>query len=103
MKLPSFLVGFVLLLVVESAITPYTVHEKRDTTSSEWLKIDDKADGNAPIRLSIALAQQNLESASEYLMSVSDPKSLNYGKHWTAEQVSFRCPGIELELTTTGC
>ncbi|KUJ09206.1 subtilisin-like protein [Mollisia scopiformis] len=88
MKLPSFLVGTGLFCIAKSAVTPHAIHERRDTSSSEWLKIDDKADGNAPFRLSIALAQRNLESASEYLMSISDPKSADYGKHWTAQQVA---------------
>lgn len=72
----------------KSAVTPHVIHERRETSSSEWLKVGEKVNGNAPFPISIALAQQNLESASDYLMSISDPASANYGKHWTAQEVS---------------
>ncbi len=36
----------------------------------------------------IALAQNNLHKAEEYLLDVSHPESPNFGKHWNAKQVA---------------
>jgi tripeptidyl-peptidase-1 len=38
-----------------------------------------------PVR--IGLAQNNLEKGHSYLMDVSDPRSPNYGKYWSTEEV----------------
>ena len=39
-----------------------------------------------PVR--IGLKQQNLHNAEQYLMDVSDPRSPNYGRHWSADKVA---------------
>ncbi|KAL9078122.1 MAG: hypothetical protein Q9157_002949 [Trypethelium eluteriae] len=38
--------------------------------------------------ISIGLTQSNLDKGQDYLMDVSDPESINYGKHWTAQQIT---------------
>lgn len=46
-----------------------------------------RVDGNAIISLRIALTQSNLDKGYAHLMEVSDPHSVNYGKHWTVEEI----------------
>lgn len=35
----------------------------------------------------IGLKQSNLDKGPQWLMDVSHPKSENYGKHWTSEEI----------------
>ncbi|ESZ95141.1 hypothetical protein SBOR_4473 [Sclerotinia borealis F-4128] len=61
-------------------------HEKRHAPHTQWMKRDRIASMTLlPVR--IGLAEGNLEKGHDFLMDVSHPKSSNYGKHWTAEQV----------------
>ncbi|KAI4141846.1 MAG: hypothetical protein LQ340_007523 [Diploschistes diacapsis] len=76
------------LAQISSALPPpgHSIHEKREVTSSRWVKRDRlPSDARLPIR--IGLSQSNLDQAHKYLMDVSDPKSKNYAKHWTQEEV----------------
>lgn len=64
----------------------YVEHETRQG----WQKISHAGqrvptDAILPVR--IALTQSNLEHGDGYLLDTSLPSSLNYGRHWTAEQV----------------
>ena len=60
------------------------VHEKRDDLSSFNRS---RLDHNAIIPMRIALRQNNLDMGYDGLMDISDPDSINYGKHWTLQQV----------------
>lgn len=65
----------------------FVVHEKRNGHPHEWTKRDRAhADQILPIR--IGLQQRNLHLADEYLSDISDPRSPNFGKHWSAEKVA---------------
>ena len=58
--------------------SPYVVHEKRQGPSEEWDKQSRaRKDFILPIR--IALKQQNLDSAEQYLHEISDPDSPKFG------------------------
>ncbi|TAQ88300.1 hypothetical protein B7494_g3398 [Chlorociboria aeruginascens] len=73
---------------VHSAAVPesHVVHEKRDVTTSIWVKRERiAADVLLPMR--IGLTQRNLEQGYDLLMDVSHPESENYAKHWTSEEV----------------
>ncbi|KAI0477091.1 putative protease S8 tripeptidyl peptidase I [Xylariaceae sp. FL0804] len=64
----------------------HTLHERRELSSSRWIKRDRvAAHRQLPVR--IGLAQSNLDKAHDYLMEVSDPTSAKYGQIWTAEEV----------------
>ncbi|GAM86182.1 hypothetical protein ANO11243_041930 [Dothideomycetidae sp. 11243] len=64
----------------------YTLHQKRDVQSSQWLKRSEvQADAQFPMR--IGLTQGNLDNGHKWVMDVSDPKSANYGKHWSQQDV----------------
>lgn len=65
----------------------YAVHEKRETLPKEW-KRSALVHPDSTIPLRIALTQRNLDKGEEYLMDVSDPKSENYGKHWSINQIA---------------
>lgn len=65
----------------------HTLHEKRNGVPEEWIKRSRAHAANVlPVR--IGLKQRNLEHAESYMEDVSNPFSLNFGKHWTAERVA---------------
>ncbi|KAF7935516.1 hypothetical protein BELL_1052g00020 [Botrytis elliptica] len=69
-----------------STRSSFVSHEKRNIPHTQWMKRDRIASTTLlPVR--IGLSQSNLEKGHDFLMDVSHPKSSNYGKHWTAEQV----------------
>jgi tripeptidyl-peptidase I len=76
---------------------PYVVHEERDTEPSGWFRTSIQ-DRSTIIPLSIALTQRNLEKGQDFLMDVSDPLSLNYGKYWSAQRVCLN-NFLEIQLT----
>lgn len=71
-------------LTAFSSLVGGVLHEKRDSTPPRWRKLG-RADGSLSMR--IGLAQSDLGKAHEHLMDISHPKSPNYGKQWTSEQV----------------
>ncbi|OTB14731.1 hypothetical protein K445DRAFT_62316 [Daldinia sp. EC12] len=62
-------------------------HEKRAAVQERsWRKVQRTVpDAILPMR--IGLKQQNLQSGHDLLMDISNPKSKNYGKHLSAEEV----------------
>ncbi|KAF2664742.1 subtilisin-like protein [Microthyrium microscopicum] len=64
----------------------HTLHEKRDLRPSKWVK-RDRIHRDHPLPVRIGLVQNNLENGYQYVMSVSDPQSPDYGKYWTPDQV----------------
>ena len=51
------------------------------------MELGQRVDGSSVTTFRIALKQSNLEHGYDYLMDVPHPKSSNYGRHWTAEEV----------------
>lgn len=75
------------LVSVAAALQLHAVHERRDLTPPSWSKRSRlPVDHVLPMR--IGLSQQNLHRGHDLLMSVSDPSSPNYSKHWTAKEVA---------------
>ena len=77
-------------LVTTSLAAPaatYVQHEKRNMLPPGWVR-DEKLPSHSILPMRIALAQNNLDKAEEYLMEVSHPDSPKYGQHWTAKQVA---------------
>lgn len=63
-------------------------HERRDALQeASWAKLA-RAPSSDVFEMRVGLAQRNLDRGHELLMDVADPRSANYGKHWTAEEVS---------------
>ncbi|KAJ6783317.1 hypothetical protein PWT90_02552 [Aphanocladium album] len=62
-------------------------HERRET-HRHLRKSMGAVDGSEVIPARIALKQRNLENGMELLLAVSDPASPNYGKHYTADEVT---------------
>lgn len=65
----------------------YVVHEQRAVIPFGWRRVE-RLNGSFILPIRIALVQTNLDKAEEYLLSVSDPSSENYGKHWSAERIA---------------
>ena len=65
----------------------YVVHEQRAVIPFGWRRVE-RLNGSFILPIRIALVQTNLDKAEEYLLSVSDPTSENYGKHWSAEKIA---------------
>lgn len=70
-----------------STRSPYNVHEMRSAIPTGWTRTRRHENG-ATLPLRIALKQSNIESIGDFLYDVSHPESANYGKHWTAEEIS---------------
>lgn len=66
---------------------PLLVHEKRDHIPHGWVK-SYSVDGSAILPMRIALTQNNLDQAHDWLMEVSSPGSPGYGQHWSAEKIA---------------
>lgn len=85
----SLLIAGVLATTVAAAPAPssHVIHEKRNFLPSGWQKRAKlTSDLTLPIR--IALAQQNLDRAYEFINEVSHPKSSKYGQHWSPAQIA---------------
>ncbi|KAM0147367.1 hypothetical protein ACHAQE_010318 [Botrytis cinerea] len=87
---PSLLVLVPELAVFGTAATfpsSHVVHESRTVDPRNWEKTS-KVNSSLPIIVRIGLTPSNLHKAEESLMNMSHPDSINYGKHWTAQQVT---------------
>lgn len=63
----------------------YVVHEKRSTPRENARRLEPHA--RLPVRVGLKSNQQARQKAEQWLMDVSHPHSLNYGKHWSQEEV----------------
>ncbi|KAI0066344.1 subtilisin-like protein [Artomyces pyxidatus] len=63
------------------------LHERRDDVPDGFTN-NGPASGDTPLRLRIALKQNNIEGLQDALMDVSTPTSANYGQHLTLEEVN---------------
>lgn len=93
MKLIGVVAAGATLLSLCGAIpstSTYVLHEKRDHMMTpvhvKMAKRSKIANTMLPIR--IGLTQRDLHLGYDHVMDVSHPASLNYGKHWTAEEVN---------------
>ncbi|KAH6655934.1 putative protease S8 tripeptidyl peptidase I [Truncatella angustata] len=73
-------------LVAASPYSEHTVHEYRDTISLRWTR-HNRVPSYRRLPVRIGLTQSNLDKAEDYLLDISHPKSPNYGKIWTPEDV----------------
>ena len=72
-------------IAVAAPTSRLVVHEKRSSPLDHAKR--QRIDGDAIIPVRIALTQSNLDKGYAYLMEVSDPHSVNYGKHWSVEEI----------------
>ncbi|KAK9412956.1 putative Peptidase S53 domain-containing protein [Seiridium unicorne] len=79
----------------------HAVHEERHAISPRWMR-RDRVPGFRRLPVRIGLTQSNLDRAEEYLLDISHPKSPNYGKVWTSEEViaAFRPSESAIEAVT---
>ncbi|KNG91684.1 putative protease S8 tripeptidyl peptidase I [Aspergillus nomiae NRRL 13137] len=84
----SFCSGLLLGLSALSAATS-VVHERREVTSSNWVKRARVSPSDTHV-VRIGLAQSNLEEAHDLLMDVSNPSSPNYAKFYSADEVAAK-------------
>lgn len=64
-------------------------HEVKESISSPpagWTAVR-RASPSAPLRLLIAVRQQNLHELEQTLLDVSDPRSSSFGQHWSNEAI----------------
>ena len=78
----------------------YAVHEKRDLTNTNWVK-RSRVERDVVLPVRIGLAQSNLDKGHEFLMDVSNPKSENYGKHWTSAEINAKFAPSKESVDTT--
>lgn len=84
------LAAFALLSLVsaEPILSPHVVLEKRtfNPEARGW-RLSRRMDSDAILPIKIGLAQRNLETIEDLLLSVSHPDSPDYGKHWSADRI----------------
>jgi tripeptidyl-peptidase I len=82
----TLLVG--LLPGLSKAVAEKHVFEKRDTALPfDWLESHEPSP-NLVLTVRIGLKQKNIDRLEEFLTSVSHPQSIQYGQHWSLEQVA---------------
>ncbi|ORY08859.1 peptidase S8/S53 domain-containing protein [Clohesyomyces aquaticus] len=65
----------------------HVVHEKRSTVPARWSK-QSRVNPSVTLLVRVGLKQKNWHRGSEYLDSVSNPTSKNYGQHWSIEKIT---------------
>jgi tripeptidyl-peptidase-1 len=86
-RLSLIALTFVTAVTAGPIATSYVVHEKRDGVPGGWTR-GGKVNPHMSLPLRIALKQNNLHLGHDHLMDVSDPRSENYGQHWSATRVA---------------
>ena len=64
----------------------HSLHEKRAFDPDDWI-LTRRSEPDRILPLRIGLAQSNLDKLEEMLMTVAHPKSPDFGKHMSSEQV----------------
>lgn len=83
--------------VISAPTSELVLHEKRSDPSLSGRK---RVHGDTILPIHIALTQSNLDHGYDYLMDVSDPRSQQYGKHWTTDEIhSHFAPGDDTKAT----
>ena len=81
-----FLLGLIWPEVISLSVrSPQCVHF-RNCHSHDFV-IKDTPNSDTPLTLKFAIKHQNVDKLSQALNEVSNPKSPNYGKYWTGEEV----------------
>lgn len=86
----QFFIVFISNLIISIFAAPtinYIQHEKRDRIPQGWA-VHQKLSKNALLPMRIALTQQNLDKAEDFLIEVSHPRSEKYGQHWSAKEIA---------------
>ena len=89
MHFSTLATGTLLLGLAFSASIPssFVLHEKRNSAPSAWVK-RSRAPHDIAVPVRVGITQRNIHLGHDYLMDVSDPRSANYGKHWTPKQIA---------------
>ncbi|KAF9893306.1 hypothetical protein FE257_011736 [Aspergillus nanangensis] len=64
----------------------YVLHERRDVLPAQW-EDEKHLDGDTQLPMRIGLTQSNMDRGHDLLMEVSNPKSDQYGRYLSAEEV----------------
>ncbi|KAI2634469.1 peptidase S8/S53 domain-containing protein [Xylaria nigripes] len=78
----------------------HVLHEKRDGAPTHWTRVSG-ATGDTPLDLRIALKQNNLERAAEFMRDVSHPESKNFARFWSPERVAAEFASSEEAINDT--
>ncbi|TKA79494.1 hypothetical protein B0A55_02454, partial [Friedmanniomyces simplex] len=87
MHLLTLITAFAGLASALPSAEPHVLHEKRDGLPVAW-RHHSRAERSTVLPVRIGLKQRNLEHGHKYVEDVADPKSPNFGKHWSAEKVA---------------
>jgi len=77
----------------------YVVHERRAVEPVNWVKTH-RLEAHRNLTIRIGLAQQNLYQLEEALMSVAQPDSQTYGRHWSQKRVAEHFAPSEATIST---
>ena len=81
------IIGLSFTVYAKSILGPFVVHEKRTSIPAGW-SFTRRPHASLSLPLRFALKQKDIENVGDFLLDVSDPGSLNYGKHWTASDIT---------------
>lgn len=73
--------------VITAPLTGHVVHEKRDQLPHGWKRYGT-VPGPQLLSIRVALRQENLDKAEQFLMDVSHPESKRYGQHWSNKEIA---------------
>ena len=84
-----FLVVLLSLITAVLGVPPtkFVIHEKREKPPHGWEKHQALA-GRHVLSIGVALRQENLDKAEQFLKDVSYPQSTKYGQHWSAKEIA---------------
>jgi tripeptidyl-peptidase-1 len=77
----------------------YVVHERRAVEPINLVKTR-RVEPHRNLTIRIGLAQQNLHQLEEELMSVAQPDSQKYGRHWSPKRVAEYFAPSETTIST---
>ena len=102
LSLSFFLVASFVSSIIAIPSISNEAHEKRDGSPQGW-KRSEKLPGTFMLYMRIALVQENLERAEEFLLEMSHPDSKKYGQHWSAKEITETfAPTLTSVETVTG-
>ncbi|RYP68682.1 hypothetical protein DL770_008406 [Monosporascus sp. CRB-9-2] len=78
----------------------HVVHEKRTQTAQVWKRLPTSINPDAILPVAIALTQENLGSAENELLSVSDPLSPHFARYWSPARVAAHFSAADQTFAT---
>ncbi len=87
MLLIVFILAAILAVAFGTPTTSHIFREKAHLVGRPEIKPGAKSSADHHHTVVFGIAQRNVDKLEEVLLQVSDPRSAQYGKHWTRDEV----------------